>query len=138
VTWADYRFAESARVASSEIRNRYSNRNIWFTGHWGFHYYMQNLGAKPLDVSRPGPLSGDIFIVPDGNTNVLRPPPDYAQLLEIIQVPSGIPLRTMSKKVGAGFYSDMYGPLPFAVGPVPLHQYIVLEMKRPWVFDDGS
>jgi hypothetical protein len=32
-------------------------------------------------------------------------------------------LSTMQKQMGAGFYSDVWGPLPFAFGFVPPEQY---------------
>jgi hypothetical protein len=132
VTWADCRLADSARTASSKIRDNYLNRegNIWFSGHWGFQYYMQNLGAKPLDFDRSVLAPGDIFIVPSNNTNTFYPPPQYVRLLQIIEVPSGIWLATMSNAIGAGFYSDVWGPLPFAAGAVPLEQYTILEFSR--------
>ncbi len=35
----------------------------------------------------------------------------------------------MSKAVGAGFYMDILGPLPFAFGPVPTEKYYILRWK---------
>jgi 4-amino-4-deoxy-L-arabinose transferase-like glycosyltransferase len=131
LTWSDYRLAESVRTASTEIRDKYLNKreNIWFSGHWGFQYYMQNLGAKPFDIYRSTPTSGDIFIIPNNNTNPINPRSEYVRLREIIKVPSGVWLTTMNHEIGAGFYSDVWGPLPFAVGTVPLEQYSIFEVN---------
>ena len=132
VTWADYRLAESARTASTEVQDKYLNKrvNIWFSGHWGFQYYMQNMGAKAIDIYRSPFTSGDIVIAPSNNSNTIYPRSEYFRLREIIKVPSGIWLTTMSCNIGAGFYSDVWGPLPFAAGTVPLEQYSIFEFNE--------
>jgi hypothetical protein len=35
----------------------------------------------------------------------------------------------MSPRLGAGFYSDLYGPLPFAFGPAPPEVYRVYRVE---------
>ena len=131
VSWTDYELADSARAASVDIRDKYISKehNTWFTGHWGFQYYMQEFGAKSFDI-RSTPVPGDIFIVPGNNTNIFWPPPENVQLLHIIEVPTGAGLTTMNIETGAGFYSDVFGPLPFAVGEVFLNQYYIFEVIR--------
>ena len=32
--------------------------------------------------------------------------------------------------LGAGFYADVWGPLPFAIGPAPEGTYVVFGVKR--------
>jgi hypothetical protein len=131
VTWADYRLANSVRVAGATIIDKYTNKkdHIWFSGHWGFQYYMQRFGAMPFDFDRSTPAAGDIFIVPSNNTNPVAPPPERVLLREVLEVPAGGWITTMSEKTGAGFYSDVWGPLPFSVGDVPLERYYILEVK---------
>lgn len=132
MTWADYRLAESARTASFEIRDKYLNRgeHICFFGHWGFQYYMEKIGAKAIDINRSKTSSCDIVIAPKNNSSPIGPRFEYLRLRTIIEIPSGVWLTTMSSKIGAGFYSDVWGPLPFAVGPVPLEQYSIFEVKK--------
>src|SRR5262249_16650518 len=74
VTWADYRLANSARTVAKEIDKRYDghSRKIWFQGHWGFQYYMEQHGATAIDVKRWTITPGDITIVPTNNTNLFR------------------------------------------------------------------
>jgi hypothetical protein len=38
-------------------------------------------------------------------------------------------VATMSQAVGAGFYMDRLGPLPFAFGAVPAEKYYILRWK---------
>lgn len=132
VTWADYSLANSGRQAAADILDKYINRkeSIWFSGHWGFQYYMQNSGARPFDRDLSIPAAGDILVVPSNNTNVVELPSQLVRLHEVLEVPSGGRwITTMSLKTGAGFYSDTWGPLPFAVGSVPLEQYHVFEVR---------
>jgi len=39
-------------------------------------------------------------------------------------------LATLSPRLGAGFYVDEWGPLPFAFGRVPPERYVLLEIVR--------
>lgn len=131
VACSDYRLANSVRTAAAEIHDKYVNkgRDVWFQGHWGFQYYMESLGAKAIDADRLSLKQGDIVIIPSNNTN-LFPLYSYRMiLLEIIEVPSKPWLTTMNHRVRAGFYNNAWGPLPFAVGPVPLERYGVYEVS---------
>jgi 4-amino-4-deoxy-L-arabinose transferase-like glycosyltransferase len=131
VTWADYSLANSARAAGIAIHDKYMNEKatIWFTGHWGFQYYMQSFGARSFDENRSMPAAGDIFIVPGNSPNIVELPPSLVRLREVLDVPSGDWITTMNLETGAGFYSDTWGPLPFAVGAAPLDHYHVFEVR---------
>src|SRR4029077_13227795 len=77
ITAADYKLAATARFASKFFQNRFQNEpvTVWFEGHWGFQYYMEHWKAKPLDRSERRIISGDVLIVPLGNSNVSPTPP---------------------------------------------------------------
>lgn len=131
VSWTDYKVADSARRVSAYVRDKYISKEhtTWFAGHWGFQYYMQEFGARSADtLSRPAP--GDIFIVPGNNTNNFWPRLEDVRSRGILEVPLGTGLTTMNFELGAGFYSDTFGPLPFAVGTVLLDRYYILEVIR--------
>jgi hypothetical protein len=36
----------------------------------------------------------------------------------------------MSRVTGAGFYSSLWGPLPFSIGASPAERYLILEVIR--------
>ena len=52
-------------------------------------------------------------------------------LVSRIDVPILAPVATVQPIVGAGFYSDSWGPLPFAIGRVPPERYFLFEILRP-------
>lgn len=128
VTWADVRFAETGRAGARMIHEKYaaSSDTVWFQGHWGFQYYMQQLGAKAVDVENLRFAPGDIVAVPTTNTNVHRMTPQWIGL-EAIDIPVCGWLATMNPGVGAGFYSDVAGPLPFAVGSIPMERFTIFS-----------
>jgi 4-amino-4-deoxy-L-arabinose transferase-like glycosyltransferase len=129
-TWGDYCLAGSARAAVDRIYTVAGalHGTIWFQGHWGFQYYMQQRGARPVVRERLHFEPGDVLVLPRYNTGL--PLPLDARIFRAraaIELPACRWITTMNPEVGAGFYSDLgYGPMPFAIGPVPLEGYQVL------------
>ena len=121
VAWADFAYANSARAAAERIHTKYGGgaAHLLFEGHWGFQYYMEALGGKAIDVRTTSVTTGDILVIPENNTNVFPPPKEWASFVETLEVPSSRWIATMGSELGAGFYADVFGPLPFAVGKVP-------------------
>ena len=130
VAAADAGIAGSAREAARDIGagRAGSHRTIWFEGHWGFQYYMEAQGAHALVVNRSSLSVGDALILPRNNTNVFWPAPPWARHVETRTYRSPRWLSTMSPALGAGFYTDYWGPLPFAFGPAPPESYEVFEV----------
>jgi len=131
ITIGDYTLANTARTAASRFQQRFRNESgtVWFEGHWGFQYYMQHWRAKPLDLEQHGLVPGDVLIVPVNNTNVSRQPaaPTIASFEETIY--AQFFAITMSREVGAGFYSSKWGPLPWEVAAVPPERYLTFRIK---------
>jgi 4-amino-4-deoxy-L-arabinose transferase-like glycosyltransferase len=130
VTWADYKLADTARIEAAEVSHSYMSNpgTVWFQGHWGFQYYMEAIGGKALDFQQSNIERGDIMIIPSNNSNVFesRIPVQSFRLIQVSQITPVSWLTTISRSLGAGFYSDLWGPLPFVVGSVPVEKYYVL------------
>ncbi len=139
VTTADYKFANTARLASSYFQNRFQTEpgTVWFEGHWGFQYYVEQWRAKPVDLeqwtakpvnqSEPGIVSGDLVIIPVNNTNISLTLPATTGRREQVNFPQFL-LATMSPKT-AGFYSSIWGPLPWSFARIPPERYLVFRVK---------
>ena len=82
VAWGDLKLANTAREAAHSIAARYGGdgRTLWFQGHWGFQYYMQEAGAKAWDMTSSRIEPHDFIVIPSNNTNVYKmpQPPDQA------------------------------------------------------------
>src|SRR4029077_7883520 len=130
VTTADYKFANTARLASSYFQNRFQTEpgTVWFEGHWGFQYYMEQWRAKPVDQNQRGIVSGNLVIIPWANTNIRLTSPATTDLKEQVNFPQFL-LATMSSEMGAGFYSNIGGPLPWVFARIPPELYLVFRVK---------
>jgi hypothetical protein len=117
VAQSDFVLAAAVRQSALQTSGHYrrDGQPLWFQGHWGFQYYMAQLGGVAQDQTRPGPRPGDFLVVPLDNAN-LRPPDVPGEELDF---PGPRLLTTMNANLGAGFYTSQAGPLPFAFGQVP-------------------
>ena len=129
VSYADYQTAAFGRSAAEQIAATYGSdsRSIWFEGHWGFQYYMESQGGKPIVFKSFNPKTGDILIIPTNNTNVEIRDPGIPPI-DVLAFHMPVKLATMSQPDGAGFYSDTWGPLPFVVGTVGRELYGIFEV----------
>jgi 4-amino-4-deoxy-L-arabinose transferase-like glycosyltransferase len=130
VTYADYSWASSARTAANAIHEKIKNwpGKVWFEGFWGFRHYFENSGGvKPLDYEKPSLKKGDLVIVPGKNTNTKPMHKHLANLESELTFDVAKFISTMDTSSGAGFYSDVCGPLPFAIGLSP-EKYYIYEM----------
>ena len=115
---ADARMAGAARTAAARlIRPRVeAGQRVWFAGHWGFHWYAEEAGAMVLSLDPPFPRRGDVVVSSsvDRTTGLLAVLP--RTLIESwgSSEPSG---QVMSRPGNAGFFSDLWGLLPWSWGP---------------------
>ncbi len=133
VAWGDARLAATSRKAAVELTARHSpaEGTLWFRGAWGFHHYAKRQGARKIDEASTQLAPGDIVLVPLNNSGAGPLLPQAVRLLEDVELPVSGRIATMSAPRGAGFYSDIWGPLPYALGAVPPEVYQVLELTRP-------
>lgn len=127
VMWADYSLAGTTRKAAEVIAQNYGKVSIplYFQGHWGFQYYMEKNGAVALDINKLPSSSGRIIVMPENNTNAIA----QASFLTVLQFKPARFLTIMNKAVGAGYYSSVWGALPFAFGNVPDEKYYIAILQ---------
>ena len=131
VTWADYSLAGCQRSAARMIDARFHNypHKLWFQGHWGFQHYMEAIGGKALDFKYSVIRKGDIIVVPSNNCFTVVPQSNKFRIVEGLQSKTSCRwIGTMQSPIGTGFYSDVWGPLPFAVGNVPPERYLLFKL----------
>jgi 4-amino-4-deoxy-L-arabinose transferase-like glycosyltransferase len=130
---ADFHLANNARKGAEQISAAYAGQpgKIWFEGHWGFQYYLQACGGEPLNYRQPDLHYGDLVIQPDSNSNMLPPAALKASRLADYTAASFPGFATLDAQLGASFYSDIWGPLPFAFGRTRPEMFHVLILKKP-------
>ncbi len=131
---ADTRLANLAREAAHAVQRQTSNEGgtLWYEGHWGFQYYMEQLGGRPVDAQNFPIRPGDHVVVPDNNVEIAGLPQDvHFQQEAVLEFANPSLATTISWELGAGFYSSYWGPLPFTFGPAPPEHYFLLRAQ--WV-----
>jgi hypothetical protein len=126
---ADTRLANLAREAAHNVQwqTRNEGGTLWYEGHWGFQYYMEQLGALPVDARVFRIRPGDHVVVPDNNVEIAGLPQDVLFQEGVLEFANASWATTISWQRGAGFYSSYWGPLPFTFGPAPPEHYFLLR-----------
>ncbi len=130
VTWADYRFAATQQSAAQQcLQPMAAPGRPWFTGHWGFQYAMESLGATAVDFAGPWPQLGDWIATP--LTGDSQPPPEHLglDLRGELQVPVGSSVAVMSRELRCNWYAA--APFPYCFGRVPPQRYLLFRVVGP-------
>ena len=130
VVGADVGQANTQRTAAREMCFKYrrSGRALKFAGHWGWQYYLEQLGATPLDLKTQHSAVGDIILSPTGSTAPFDSASEECRLLENAEYRAKSPCVTMNSSCGAGFYAAGLGPLPFAFGRIKPERFSAYEV----------
>jgi 4-amino-4-deoxy-L-arabinose transferase-like glycosyltransferase len=133
VAQGDQAFARSARNAAHEIvraRTR-AGQPLWYQGAWGFQYYMDLEGAIKIDWNRVEALPGDELVGTSSNSSpMVALEPAVARPVADFRTPVRAFASTLSGDVGAGFYSDRFGPAPYVFGFPPNQVYSVFVVQK--------
>jgi hypothetical protein len=129
---ADCQLASSTRAVAKQISAKYkpANHRMWFENFGGFEYYMEKFGGQPLDVERSVLQLGDIVVVPWLSGGRVPFPAGSVGWVEGLTVSpfSWMSLMFCNEKNAAGFYDANSGPVPFAIGKIPLQDYFVVKV----------
>ena len=112
--YADYAWAKTSSVAARDITSKFNQLGtVWFQGHWGFQFYMEESGAQPVDFAKSNILPDEFMVIPLNNSNVMRP--DYRfDLVETREYSHDSFIATMSPAHSAGFYASIFGAVPYS------------------------
>jgi len=132
VTLADYRWAREMAKTVQQIHSYSSGtgQRLWFQGHWGFQYYMEQIGGTHLDFTASKVQAGELFVSPSFGSNI------ESLSADIFEVTGEIPttplswLSVLSIPTGAGFYSNEFGHLPYVFTRVQPEKYIIGLFKQ--------
>ncbi len=127
VARADYSLAITVKEAAESIGEKLRDHHgtLWFQGHWGFQYYFEALGAKPIDFRNLLYRADETVVTPLNNSNLQSLPKERARFVERLEFEPMSWVSTFSDDIGAGFYTDMWGPLPYAFGKVEKETYVI-------------
>jgi hypothetical protein len=128
---ADKSTADAQRRGAARILEQFGERRpLWYSGHWGFQHYMMEGGALPWDGERDRGLAGDLIAIPDNNCN-MAPLKWKTRTMAEFAEPVRSYVTTMQYERAAGFYAEIWGPLPFTFGAVPPERFRVEQLVLP-------
>jgi hypothetical protein len=131
VAHADASTATAQRTAANLLTTRFGDvQPLWFAGHWGFQYYMMEHGAKPWDGKIDRGRAGQLIAIPDNNCNI-APFKWKTENIVDIEDAARTTVTTMHYMRAAGFYAEIWGPLPYTFGPVPPERFRVERLIAP-------
>ena len=138
VAFEDQHMAQEARREADALHAAYASRpeQVWFKGHWGFQYYMQTHGFRAIDLTRTNLAPGDLIVQPFNNYNLFGVPESHARRIQSFEEPRRL-VAVMDRQLGAGFYSSLWGPLPYAFGRATADGYAIYETLQPTEFRLG-
>lgn len=110
----DYQYANaSRRFVTQHVRPMAKQgETIYISGHWGFQYYMEEIGATPIDENDFRLKTGDIIVAAENNPHLRRLDIEIEAVARMsVSNPYGV--HVMSLPSHAGFYANSWGMLPF-------------------------
>jgi len=117
---ADAAHADAYREFTQRLLERpdLAGRRVWFSGHWGWQYYMERAGFHLIDNTGAPITKSDAVVVASHCANVYVPPSCRGMdaMVETYDV-RGNRLHVMNQDAFAGFYSDRAGLLPYSFAP---------------------
>lgn len=132
VAYGDYIYASSYRDFAGEVKNTVGEAHdrVWYVGEWGMHYYMDKNGFRYLTSDSDEPKQGDLIIVADvpklwGPSLKLY---SRMKLVDIREIKTWYPLKVMGLDVRAGYYSALWGYLPFTISNKPVERFGIFRV----------
>ncbi len=124
VTAADYRWAGASRALARQLQEFTKNAKgrVWFTGHWGFMWYMQPF-AKSVDGRRSVIEPGDFIAIYLKTSDPSKLPKPAVEIVQKLQAPAGARISI------AAAYSDRFGVLPYIIGRSDLEEVWLFRAK---------
>jgi hypothetical protein len=122
---------ELAETAARKIREQDPEATIWYVGHWGFQFYAERAGMKPVVATRSRLGAGDWLVVPDQRIDQQAIALDQERLCpwgEPLFVQDDLPWRTVSCYYGGS------APLEHQEGPrlmVQVYRVATAFVPRP-------
>jgi hypothetical protein len=113
------RQAVDERIAPAVRRGR----TVWAGGQWAFLYYAQLAGAKALGNTPPLPQPGDAIVISRLDYYGRFGELPFARDLVSTSIDQRCGAFVLNRKLAAGFFSNRFGFLPFAVGCAEVNRY---------------
>jgi 4-amino-4-deoxy-L-arabinose transferase-like glycosyltransferase len=133
---SDWIYADAYRSRARMARQQFGpEARLWYVGDWGWRWYAEAEGMKPLLMSSRL-RKGDLVIIPEAPPGPKSVTPRYEHKVEqssVVDVPASaaVFVRTMRPFPAGGYYGVWLRGLPWLVSTEPLERFHVFR-----VFED--
>ena len=141
VAVADYAIAENARQSAHRAADIAEEEGVdlYYSGLWGFVYYLEERGAAAFSVEpgglggghRPMMQTGELLALSSEGREQWRVPPKDMEEVSILSYPNRFSLATYHPVAEAGFYSHLTGIVPYYIGPTRPEEYGLYRWTGP-------
>ncbi|MFN2428283.1 MAG: ArnT family glycosyltransferase, partial [Candidatus Binatia bacterium] len=122
---ADATFAGLGKRAVEElvVPRVAAGERVWFNAHWGFQWYAERAGASIVTSTAPLPRPGDLLV--SARVTIAGIPVQAFRKRELLATVSDDAAggRILSSELGAGFYSNGWGYLPWVWGSTEVDRF---------------
>ncbi len=132
---SDWIYADAYRSRARMARAQFGpEARLWYVGNWGWRWYAEGEGMKPLLLSTQ-PRKGDLFIIPEappGPKNVTPRYQDKVKRIRIVEIAASaaVFIRTMRSFPTGGYYGVGVRGLPWWVSSEPLECFHVFRVVK--------
>lgn len=144
----DYAVAENGRRSAERAADIAEDEgvSIFYSGLWGFVYYMEERGAPPLSVEpggyegghRPKMKRGELVAINSEGRERWRVPPKGLEEVSIFSYSMPLLPSTYHPVAEAGFYSHLTGIVPYFIGRIPAEEFGLYRWTGPSYAMDSS
>ena len=133
VAWSDMEYANVYRDFARDVSQRHPEKEIWFLGQWGWHFYAEQAGFRQMHGHGAAPGSGSLLVWPK-RVSVGRVSAENREFLERLRlietrdVHSTLPIQTMSFPE-ASFYAVIRRTVPFVFSREPIETLRVYRVE---------
>jgi len=125
----DYKFAEANKKFAEDFSKKYTNNNVWYSGEFGFGWYMERKGFKYLLLDN-NLHKGAIIVIPSYSWPIVRNDlKTKMQLIDTFTYNTKIPVRLINHSINAGFYVHYDGILPFVFSTKNLEKFSIYKVN---------
>jgi hypothetical protein len=118
---------EAVLDAAAWVRARQPGAAVWYVGHWGFQFYAEGAGMRPVVPGRSCLHAGDWLVMPDRHIDQqpFVPDPERTELVARRETTDPVPLHTV-----ICYYAY---PVPLEHRTGPRVEVVLLKVVRDWV-----
>jgi hypothetical protein len=113
---ANYEHAEKYRTTAREIEPLLGERRVWTNAEWGLRYYLERVGAEPLE--RDQPVYPGAVVITSEAAGVFPYSASGGDRRDVLrtELRNTVPVRLFGLDTRSGYSSSALGILPFDLG----------------------